>query len=92
MAYADSTDLKHWENHRIILTPDADDPTDIEFYGLSCYNYAQVYVGYLWVYHQDPDRENIDIQLTTSRDGMHFTRCCRREVFIPNGPLIITTT
>lgn len=86
MSYADSADLKHWENHQIILSPDADDPADVEFYGLTCYNYAQVYVGYLWIYHMGPEREDHDIQLTTSRDGIHFTRCCRREVFIPNGP------
>ncbi len=86
MGYADSADLKHWENHRIILTPDADDPADIEFYGLTCYTYAQVYVGYLWVFHQEPRRQDIDVQLTTSRDGIHFTRCCRRQVFLPNGP------
>ena len=86
MGYADSADLKHWENHRVILTPDADDPADVEFYGLTCYNYAQVYVGYLWVYHMAPENATIDVQLTTSRDGIHFTRCCRREVFIPNGP------
>jgi hypothetical protein len=86
MSYADSPDLKHWENHKIIMTKDADEPADVELYGLSCYNYADVYVGYLWIYHLDPDREDIDIQLTTSRDGIHFTRCCRREVFLPNGP------
>jgi len=86
MGYADSPDLEHWENHRIIMIPDADDPADIEFYGLTCYNYAQVYVGYLWVYHMAPENETIDVQLVTSRDGVEFTRCCRREVFIPNGP------
>ena len=86
MGYADSADLKQWENHRVIMVPDADDPADVEFYGLTCYNYEQVYVGYLWVYHMAPENEGIDVQLTTSRDGVHFTRCCRREVFIPNGP------
>jgi len=86
MAYADSPDLKHWENHRIIMIPDADDPADVEFYGLTCQNYAQVYVGYLWVYHMAPEVETIDIQLVTSRNGIDFTRCCRREVFIPTGP------
>ena len=86
MGYADSADLKHWENHRMIMVPDADDPADVEFYGLTCYNYAQVYVGYLWVYHMAPENETVDIQLVTSRDGTHFARCCRRETFIPNGP------
>jgi hypothetical protein len=46
MSYAESSDLKHWENHKIIMTPDADDPADVQFYGLTCYNYADVYVGY----------------------------------------------
>ena len=86
MGYADSPDLKRWENHQIILTPDGDDPADIEIYGLTCHNYEQVYVGYLWIYHMAPGRENIDVQLVTSRDGIHLTRCCRREVFLPAGP------
>ena len=85
MGYADSADLANWENHRIVMIPDADDPADVEFYGLTCHNYEQVYVGYLWVYHGAPDKENIDIQLVTSRDGVNFTRCCRREVFLPAG-------
>lgn len=86
MAYADSPDLKHWENHRIIMIPDADDPVDVEFYGFTPCIHAQVYVGYLWIFHMAPETNTIDIQLTTSRDGIHFTRCCRREVFIPTGP------
>jgi hypothetical protein len=86
MGYADSPDLKHWENHRLIMIPDADDPADVEFYGFTPQIHAQVYVGYLWIYHAAPDNETIDIQLVTSRDGLHFTRCCRREVFLPNGP------
>jgi hypothetical protein len=86
MGYADSPDLRRWENYRIIMIPDANDPADVEWYGMTCYLYEQVYVGYLWVYHADPAVENIDIQLTTSRNGVDFTRCCRREVFIPAGP------
>lgn len=86
IGYADSADLVHWENHQILMIPDADDPADTEFYGFTPYLYGQVYVGYLWVYHTAPEKETIDVQLTTSRDGIHFARCCRREVFIPNGP------
>ena len=29
----------------------------------------------------------IDIHLATSRDGIHFTRVCRGQPFIPHGPL-----
>ncbi len=86
MAYADSRDLKKWENHRVIMIPDADDPGDTEFYGFSCYNYANAYVGYLWIYHTAPDNETIDIQLVTSRNGIDFTRCAGRSVYLPASP------
>jgi hypothetical protein len=68
------------------MIPDADDAADVQFYSMSCRNYEQVYVGFLRVYHGAPDKLSIDAQLITSRDGTHFTRCCRREVFVPSGP------
>ena len=87
MGYADSSDLKTWENHRIIMMPDADDPPDTEFYGLTCYNYAQIYIGYLWTFHTAPENFNIDIQLVCSRNGVNFTRCCRRETYLNSSPV-----
>ena len=86
-SYADSDDLKDWGNYRIILSMDADDPTDTEAYNFSCYNYEQVYLGYLCVYHMAPETDTLDVQLTTSRNGTDFTRVCRREVWIPSGEL-----
>jgi len=83
MGYAESENLSDWGNYRIIMIPAA---ADVEFYGMTCYNYEQVYVGYLWVFHGALDTENIDIQLVTSGDGVGFTRCCRRETFLPAGP------
>jgi len=83
--YAESDNLKDWGNHQIVLSMDGDDPADTEAYWLTCYSYEQVYVGYLAVYHMAPGAHNIDVQLVTSRDGIHFTRVCRREVFIPSG-------
>ncbi|HRU05905.1 MAG TPA: hypothetical protein P5137_09040 [Candidatus Brocadiia bacterium] len=82
---AESPDLATWEGHRIILAPDGDDPPDAEFYGLSCYRYEGVCAGFLWVYHMAPEVERIDAQLVASRDGVHFTRCCRRETFLRGG-------
>jgi hypothetical protein len=64
-----------------------DDPLNTDVYNLACYNYEEVYVGYLNVYHTLPGNENIDVQLITSRNGTDFTRVCRREVFIPSGDL-----
>lgn len=85
IGYAESQDLREWGNYRMILAPDGDDPADTEFYGLSCYNYEGVYVGYLWVYHAAPDAQSIDVQLVSSRDGISFSRACRREAFLPSG-------
>ena len=85
-AYADSVDLQRWGNFQIVLAPDGDDPADTDVYQLTCHNYEQVYVGYLNMFHKALDAQNIDVQLVTSRDGTHFTRVCRRELFVPSGP------
>ena len=65
---------------------DADDPADTELYQFACHKFGQIYVGYMSVFylrHPQP----VDIHLATSRDGLHFTRVCRGEPFIPSGPL-----
>ncbi len=85
-AYAESDDLREWTNHRFILSMDADDPPDTELYQFSCHKFGPIYVGYLSVYHLRPPQP-LDIQLATSRDGIHFARVCRGEPFIPHGPL-----
>jgi len=82
-SYAESDDLKEWRNYRIVVSMDADDPSDTDVYNLTCHNYEQVYIGYLDVYRMGP--ESIDVQLITSRNGVDFTRVCRRETFIPSG-------
>jgi hypothetical protein len=84
-AYAESDDLKDWKNHRFILSMDADDPPDTELYQFACHRFGQSYVGYMSVFHLRPPQP-IDIQLATSRDGIHFTRVCRGQPFIPSGP------
>jgi len=84
-AYAESRDLREWTNHRFILSMDPDDPPDTELYQFSCHKFSDIYVGYMSVFHLRP--QSIDIQLATSRDGLHFTRVCRGEAFIPSGAL-----
>src|SRR5262249_30901348 len=84
-AYAESEDLLGWKNHQFILSMDADDPADTELYQFSCQKYGQIYVGYMSVFHLDP--QSIDIQLATSRDGLKFTRVCQGKPFIPSGAL-----
>jgi hypothetical protein len=83
--YAESADLQEWTGHRFMLSMDADDPADTELYQFSCHQFGQTYVGYLSVFHLGP--QSIDIQLATSRDGLHWDRVRRGESFIPCGPL-----
>ena len=83
-AYAESDNLRDWKNHRFILAMDADDPADTELYQFSCHQYGSNYVGFMSVFYLNP--QSIDIQLATSRDGIHFTRVCRGQPFIPSGP------
>jgi len=85
-AYAESDDLKEWTNHQFILAMDADDPADTELYQFGCHKFGTTYVGYMSVFHLRRPQP-IDIQLATSRDGVHFTRVCRGTPFIPAGPL-----
>ena len=84
-AYVESEDLREWKNFQFILSMQPDDPADTELYQFSCQKYGEIYVGYMSVYHLDP--QSIDMQLATSRDGIHFTRVCRGETFIPSGTL-----
>jgi hypothetical protein len=65
---------------------DPDDPPDTELYQFACHKFGSTYVGYMSVYYlRSP--QPIDVQLATSRDGIHFTRVCRGEAFIPAGQL-----
>ena len=84
-ARVESDDLREWKNFQFVLSMDADDPPDTEVYQFSCHKYGQIYVGYMSVFHLDA--QSIDVQLATSRDGIHFTRVCRGETFIPSGSL-----
>ncbi len=85
-AYAESDDLREWKNHQFILSMDADDPGDTELYQFACHKFGQIYVGYMSVFYlRSP--QAVNIHLATSRDGLHFTRVCRGEPFIPSGPL-----
>lgn len=85
-AYAESDDLIEWNNHQHILSMDPDDPPDTELYQFGCYQLGQTYVGFMSVFYRRIPQP-INIHLTTSRDGINFTRVCRGEPFIPHGLL-----
>ena len=56
------------------------------------FRYEGHYLGLLYAYHarpEEPKQRNfgtIDVQLASSRDGVHWDRAGGRRPFIPNGP------
>jgi hypothetical protein len=85
-AYAESDDLREWKHHQFILSMDADDPGDTELYQFACHKFGEIYVGYMSVFYQRHP-PSVNVHLATSRDGLHFSRVCRGEPFIPSGAL-----
>lgn len=79
-----SDDFVHWRGSRRVLAPDALDPPDTQFYGLSAFPHAGQYLGFLWVYHTDA--QTVDVQLVSSRDGLRWERTAGRRPFLPLLP------
>ena len=75
-----SDDFVHWDQSRLVLAPDAFDPPDTQFYGLSAFPYAGQYLGLLWVYHTYPG--TLDVQVVSSRDGLSWDRTADRKLFM----------
>ena len=53
---SESPDFIHWTDpaQQIILRPDARDSRGTEFYGMPGMVYEDVYIGLLWIYHNEP--------------------------------------
>jgi hypothetical protein len=79
-----SDDFIHWRDSRRVLGPDPLDPPDTQFYGLSAYPSGGQYLGLLWVYHTY--LQTMDVQLVSSRDGLHWDRTADRKLLVHLEP------
>ncbi|MCB1204683.1 MAG: hypothetical protein KDN18_10530 [Verrucomicrobiae bacterium] len=70
-----SEDGLRWENRRRVLEPDAEDPTDLQFYFLSVTHTERGRVGLLG--HYRLDAQTIDLEPCFSDDGITWTRPSR---------------
>ena len=90
IARSESTDFENFPVPEKILEPDFDDPEDADMWGGGLYDTAAIkypladdaYFIFTAAYYHTTDA--LDIQLATSRDGVHFTRW--REPFVRLGP------
>ena len=99
---SESDDFESWTPREIIVQPDAQDPPqDHEFYGMSSLAYRDFRIGFLSVFHTlnegwiaqnqiepwMPEWMNqMDVQLTHSKDGRTWHRAGERERILVCGP------
>lgn len=83
IAQSDSDDFVTFSRLRTVLKPEAPDPPDTELYLMVPFDYGDLHLGLLEVFHTDS--ATIDIQLTCSRDGTNWERALDRSVIIPLG-------
>ena len=80
-----SDDFINWSSAELVLATDELDPPGTELYSMSVFIYEDLYLGLLQIYHDD-DRQTLEYQLASSRDGIHWNRVANREIFFPIGP------
>ena len=81
-----SEDLIHWSRLRMTLYPDGQDDADAQFYGNVTFVYESMWLGMLRVFHHARTGwKQVDVELTTSRDGLNWERAGNREIFLPLG-------
>ena len=83
IGYSTSSDFEHWSPIEPVLLPDAEDPVDMELYGMPAMRYEGFYFGFVWTFRTN-EFTHIP-QLVWSRDGRHWNRSPRREPFLPLG-------
>ncbi|MCD6394027.1 MAG: hypothetical protein J7M40_11030 [Planctomycetes bacterium] len=85
-AFMESDDLVHWSRERFLMFPDRLDPPDRQFYGHIGFVYESMWVGMIRTLCVIPKGfKQVDIQLSYSRDGRHWSRPRQRKPFIPLG-------
>lgn len=79
-----SRDFVHWNDYRVIVGPDAEDPLNRDqFYNMEVMTYEGLRIGLVTVFSYDPDYCRGAVQLTSSRDGRTWDRAGNRDVFLP---------
>ena len=92
VARVESPDFVHWNITQpakapIVMTTDLQDQPGDEAYDMEVFPYEGVYIGLLRIYHNLPEDPTLDVQLTVSRDTVHFTRVGDRSPFLASGPI-----
>lgn len=72
----------------LVMVPDEKDlaaDSDMQFYHMTAFSYADAFIGLLGVYHSGPNDGTSETELTYSRDGLNWHRINQGTAFIPKG-------
>jgi hypothetical protein len=83
--WSESKDMREWTDPVEVLWLDSFDRDDPDIYSMSGFNYGDMYIGIMEVFYRTPDRQVLDLQLTTSHNGRHWDRIADRSTFLPLG-------
>ena len=82
----ESEDFIHWTRQRFIMYPDRYDGPDCQIYQHVGFAYESMWLGMVRLMHILPAGfKQVDVQLSYSRDGRHWSRPRQRQLFIEQG-------
>lgn len=81
IAVYETQDWRSFSKPEVAMRPDGEDTPAAQVYGMPVFQYAQMFIGLLWIYHTDPSTKGgkfvhgkVDCQLAYSYNGWHFNR------------------
>jgi len=88
IARSESRDFIDWSPSQLVFAADATDTRSRggrpQFYGMGTTIYEGAYIGLPWLFWENSSNR-LDVQLASSRDGIHWQRAGNRRTLIPNG-------
>jgi len=85
VGYSESDNFIDWTIPQTVIAPDLEDSFATQFYGMTVGDYADYFMGLIWVWNTDSAVDNMTIQLASSRDGKNWKRIGNRKPFLAPG-------
>jgi hypothetical protein len=80
----ESDDFKTWRSSGVVLRSTLEEGRAHQTYALTVFPYANLWLGYLMMYHVGKDR-TVDVELAWSADSVHWQRVKPGTAFLPLG-------
>lgn len=80
----ESTDFLNWKSSGVVLRSSLDEGKATQTYALTVFPYANIYLGYVMMYHLGHGR-TVDVELAWSPDSITWKRVQPGTAFLPLG-------